>query len=236
MNASASFRTRRNSVRYPPRRVRISRMDLPTRETLIRRVRDLGDSGSWAEFWGLYEPVIGAYLRRLRVREHDAADLTQDVYLKLRRELPRFTLESQRGNFRGWLRRVTDNMVRDHFRAARRDEDRIEDAAEYKRAVEVSFDDSSERDAVRAREWRQNVMTVILEKARAEFTDRPKLWKCFDMTLLRRLPAKEVAAELGIDKVNNVYVYAHRVLQRVRALSEEFDPDESVAPLERGTP
>jgi len=209
-------------------------MDVPTRETLIRRVRNLGDGGSWAEFWGLYEPVIGTYLRRMRVSEHDAADLTQEVYLKLRRELPRFTLESQRGNFRGWLRRVTDNMVRDHFRAARRADDRIEDAAEYKRAVQVSFDDSSERDAVRAREWRQNVMAAILEKARAEFADRPKLWKCFDMTLLRRRPAKEVAAELGIDKPNNVYVYAHRVLQRVKALSEEYDPDESVAPAEGG--
>lgn len=211
-------------------------MDVPTRQTLIRRVRNTGDSSSWAEFWGLYEPVIGRYLRRLHVNDQDASDLAQEVYLKLRRELPNFSFDSERGHFRAWLRRVTDNMVRDHFRTRRRADQRIAGLAEYKQAVEASFDDGSNGEAAREVEWRRNVMAVILEKARAEFADRPRLWTCFDKTILQSLPAKQVAAELEIEKVNNVYVYAHRVMQRVRAMSNEFDPEQSIAPAERSKP
>jgi RNA polymerase sigma factor (sigma-70 family) len=200
-------------------------MDGPTRESLIRRVRDPGDSRSWDEFWRLYEPLIAQYLRRLRVSPHDSADLVQEVYLKLRREMPRFSLDHARGQFRGWLRRMTDNTVRDHFRNLKRRQDRLEDAADYMRAVQESFDDGAQRDAVREREWRQNVLETILQRARQEFAGRANLWACFEKTLIQRLPAKQVAAELGIEKVNNVYVYAHRVLTRIRALQAEYDPE-----------
>jgi RNA polymerase sigma factor (sigma-70 family) len=200
-------------------------MDDPTRESLIRRVRDPNDSDSWDEFWRLYEPLITRYLSRLRVAPHDAADLVQEVYLKLRREMPRFSLDHARGQFRGWLRRMTDNTVRDHFRNLKRRQDRLEDAAEYMRAVQESFDSGAERDAVREREWRQNVLETILQRARQEFAGRANLWPCFEKTLIQRLPAKQVASELGIEKVNNVYVYAHRVLTRIRALQAEYDPD-----------
>jgi RNA polymerase sigma-70 factor (ECF subfamily) len=207
-------------------------MEGSTRETLIGRVRDVNDEGAWGEFWQLYEPLIRQYLRRLNVSPHDAEDLTQNVYLKLRRELPKFKLDHARGQFRGWLRLMTDNTVRDHFRQAKRQRERLEDAADYWRAVADSFDEGPANDAAREREWKQNVVETIVQRVRKEFADRPTLWTCFEQTLIQRRPAKEVAAELGIDKVNNVYVYAHRVLQRVRALRAEYDSEDVLGDAE----
>ena len=73
-----------------------------------------------------------------------------------------------------------------------------------------------------------------MARVREEFKGREKTLACFEQATLLNRPAKDVAAELGIEKVNNVYVYAHRVLQRVRELCDEYDEDLDDAPAAPG--
>jgi Sigma-70 region 2 len=60
-----------------------------TRITLLERVRNLGDGRSWAEFHAIYRPLISGYLRGLGLKEHDADDLTQEVFRRLMAILPK---------------------------------------------------------------------------------------------------------------------------------------------------
>ena len=89
-------------------------MESPTtRETLIRRFRDQSDPRAWDEFYRTYEPLVRTYVRRFGPKEHDADDLVQDLFVKLRMQVARFELDHARGRFRAWLRTVVDNTVRD---------------------------------------------------------------------------------------------------------------------------
>jgi RNA polymerase sigma factor (sigma-70 family) len=194
-----------------------------TRVSLIRRVQNPDDRPAWGEFWARYEPLLRRYVRRLGVKGQDADDIIQDLFPKLQRLLPGFQLDHDRGQFRGWLRRVTDNNVRDSFRAMQRQRKRELEAADYLAAVQQSLADTPDGEAERNRKWARNMSDVILKQVRQEFAHRASTLACFEETILKQRPAKDVAAELGIAKVNNVYAYASKVFARVKALKKEYD-------------
>src|SRR5262245_57615236 len=78
------------------------------------------DASAWQRFVDLYSPLVFSWLRRAGFRDEDAADLLQDVFLLVSRSIPQFQRRGD-GTFRGWLRTITANRVREHFRS-RKDE------------------------------------------------------------------------------------------------------------------
>jgi RNA polymerase sigma-70 factor (ECF subfamily) len=198
-------------------------VDQNTRETLIRRIRDGNDRLAWDEFCQLYQPLVRVYVGRFRLQDHDADDLSQDIFTKLKGHMAKFDLDHSRGKFRGWLRSFTDNRVRDWLRAKSREKKLI--APVPAEEIAAAFADNDADDTRRRLEWQRSVFEVVLKQVRAEFKDRKKVLGCFELTTLAGRPAREAAAQLGIDSVNTVYVYAHRVLQRARDLCAEYDED-----------
>ena len=67
---------------------------------------------------------------------------------------------------------------------------------------------------------RRRSLEVVLPRAREKAS--PTAWACFEGRLVRRRPAAEIAAELGITS-NAVYVYVSRVLQDVRRRCAEIE-------------
>ena len=54
-----------------------------TRVSLLLRMRDVSDNGSWREFVECYGPRVLGWCRKCGLQEADAADATQMVLLKL---------------------------------------------------------------------------------------------------------------------------------------------------------
>src|SRR5262245_59330891 len=84
-----------------------------TSRTLLLRVRDADDREAWEAFVHRYAPRIFYCCRQYRLQESDAADITQEVLIKLVRVMRDFQYDPQRGSFRGWLKTVTANAARD---------------------------------------------------------------------------------------------------------------------------
>jgi hypothetical protein len=59
--------------------------DLPARTSvsLLQRLRQPHDKEAWERFVQLYTPLFFYWARRAGLREHDAADLVQDVFTTL---------------------------------------------------------------------------------------------------------------------------------------------------------
>ena len=86
-----------------------------TSSTLLARAR-ASDPVAWSRLVRLYSPLVFYWCREARLQSADAADVLQDVFHSVSRSLDRFRHEAERGSFRGWLRRITINKVRDHLR------------------------------------------------------------------------------------------------------------------------
>jgi RNA polymerase sigma factor (sigma-70 family) len=189
-----------------------------TRVSLLMRVCNLRDDRSWAEFHAIYRPLILGYLRGLKIREHDAYDLTQAVFCRLMVSLPKFELDRRKGRFRTYLWRLTYNTLVDRARRKK-----VRDRAEEEWVRQFSEADESESRRLEEtfiRRHRKRILEVALPRVRARVSKTA--WACFEGRLVHRRPAAELAAELGIT-ANSVYVYASRVLQEVRRRCAEIE-------------
>jgi RNA polymerase sigma-70 factor, ECF subfamily len=83
-----------------------------TPASLLERLRDPKADEAWGRFVELYSPLLLYWARRVGLREPDASDLVQEVFVVLLRKLPEFQYDARKG-FRSWLRTVTLNRWRE---------------------------------------------------------------------------------------------------------------------------
>src|SRR4051794_28974480 len=84
------------------------------------------DTDAWRQFYEIYRPLLSGWLRRYALQASDADDLIQDILEAARRELPDFHYDPGRGRFRGWLRQVMINRLREFWRARKRERPFVE--------------------------------------------------------------------------------------------------------------
>jgi RNA polymerase sigma-70 factor (ECF subfamily) len=173
--------------------------------TLLERVRQGGDESAWGRLVELYTPLLFGWARRCGESEHDAADLVQEVFVVLVQTLPTFEC-SPNGRFRGWLRTLLLNKLRDRKRRQVR-----ADRALAQRSREVELPDVAE--LFWEEDYRKELARRALELMQAEFA--PATWKACWETVVQGRVAREVALELGISE-NAVYIARCRVLRRLR--------------------
>ncbi len=82
-----------------------------TRASLLFRLRSPQDQEAWMEFVAIYEPVAYRLLRRHGLQDADAREVMQELFMAVSRSIERWDPAKDRGSFRGWLRRVTRNLV-----------------------------------------------------------------------------------------------------------------------------
>jgi RNA polymerase sigma-70 factor (ECF subfamily) len=177
-----------------------------TPASLLERLRDPAADEAWATFVDLYTPLLYHWANRVGLRDPDAADLVQDVFVLLLRKLPDFQYDARKG-FRNWLRTVTLNRWRE---LRRRRHPSVEAAGD------VTLDDLPAPDGDEPfweRDYRQHVARRVLLVMQREF--EPAAWKaCWECVVAGR-PAADVGKELGLSP-GAVRVAKFRVLSRLR--------------------
>ncbi len=175
-----------------------------TSRTLLERVR-LHDPEAWRRFVLLYGPVIYAWGQRAGLQSHDASDLTQEVFQTVAASISRFRRERPGDSFRGWLRTIAANKIRDHFRAQQNR------ATSYEAIENIAAPDpaSFDNDPQAAKALAQRALELI----QIEF--EATTWQAFLACTVSKLTAPQAAAELGLT-VAAVYKAKSRVMNRLR--------------------
>jgi RNA polymerase sigma-70 factor (ECF subfamily) len=136
----------------------------------------------------LYTPLLFSWARRAGEDEHAAADLVQEVFLILLRTLPTFQSDG-RGKFRGWLRTIMLNKLRDRKRQEAREARVIALRAQTEELPDIS-------ELFWEGEYQRELTRRALQLMQEEFA--PTTWKaCWETVVLGRSP-QEVAVELGM--------------------------------------
>jgi RNA polymerase sigma-70 factor, ECF subfamily len=183
----------------------------PTSVSLLDRLRAARpDDPEWVRLEEIYKPLIRRWLGRVPGLGDESADLTQEVFLVMVRDIPRFERRRE-GSFRAWVRQVTVNVLRNHRKRQFR-----------KRAVgmdacDAFLDGLAKPNSELAREWDLDHDRHIFQKLQATVQPgfAPATWEAFRRFALDGLPAAQVAAELGLT-VNAVTLAKSRILKRLR--------------------
>ena len=192
--------------------------DTPTSGTLLMRLRELDDREAWNEFVERYTPRIYGWCRRYRLQESDAADVTQEVLGKLVKVIRSFEYDPRRGSFRGWLKTVTNNAVRD-FWADLSGPDRGSGDTRIGEVLAAIQDPGaiSELTAALEEEAERTLLREAEERVRLRV--QPHTWDAYRLLATEGLSAAEVAVRLSMP-VAEVYVAKSRV---VKSLREEVE-------------
>jgi RNA polymerase sigma-70 factor, ECF subfamily len=180
----------------------------PTPVSLLEQLQQPPEDAqiAWRRFVQLYTPLLFNWTRRLGAPPRDAADLVQDVFQVLARELPAFRYRPGL-RFRAWLWTILRNKWRDHLRHQLAAPPEADVAALETVTVPDNVEEMSEE------EYRTHLVGRALRLMQAEFAEAD--WKACWQNVMEGRPAAEVAAELGLT-VNQVYLAKSRILHRLR--------------------
>src|SRR3954454_7603038 len=90
-----------------------------TSSSLLMRLRG-GDAAAWERLTALYAPLVYHWCRTMRLAEQDMPDVFQQVFQSVASHIQAFRKDRPGDTFRHWLRAITRNKVRDHFRRSAR--------------------------------------------------------------------------------------------------------------------
>jgi RNA polymerase sigma-70 factor (ECF subfamily) len=175
-----------------------------------------GDPRAWERLVSLTTPLVLYWCCR-GVPAADAQDVGQEVFCAVARALGAFRRNRPRDSFRGWLRTITRNKVRDYWKRQRAAGPVGEGGSDAQArlqqvAAEESSDDDGPADADEKRLLYRRAVELLESAVDA------KTWQAFCRVEIEGRAAAEVAAALGMS-VNAVYLAKGRVRKRLR---EEF--------------
>lgn len=176
-----------------------------TSATLLERVRDPANQEAWERFVQLYTPLFFSWAARAGLQQQDAADLVQEVFVTLLRNLPKFRYQRD-GSFRGWLQRLVRNKWCEIQRRAP-----IPANTQGKPLLDVPG--PSDADALDETHHRQYLVQRALALIRGDF--EATTWRAWQEYAVAGRPALEVARELKITP-HAIYLSKARVLRRLR--------------------
>src|SRR5579871_3801498 len=164
---------------------------------------------SWDEIVRAHSARVYRLAYRLTGNQHDAEDLTQEVFVRVFRSLSSYTP----GTFEGWLHRITTNLFLDMAR--RRQRIRFEGLGEDA-AGRLSGDEPTPAQAFDARHLDGDVQQALAALA-------PEYRAAVVLCDIEGLSYEEVASTLGV-KLGTVRSRIHRGRAQLRVALEHRRP------------
>ncbi|MCO5966961.1 MULTISPECIES: RNA polymerase sigma factor SigE [Actinoallomurus] len=169
---------------------------------------------SWDDIVREHSARVYRLAYRLTGNQHDAEDLTQEVFVRVFRSLSNYTP----GTFEGWLHRITTNLFLDMVRRRQRIrfEGLADDAAERLRGREPS-----PAQAYEDRHFDDDIQTALDALA-------PEYRAAVVLCDIEGLSYEEIAATLGV-KMGTVRSRIHRGRAQLRDALAHRAPDPKVS-------
>ncbi len=162
---------------------------------------------------------------RYGMQSADAADLAQEVLIRVSQNIHRFDHDRAHAKFRTWLGTLIRSVLVDRFRATPRDI--ASGLPEVQAELEsLPGQDSAQWHRVIDTEARNEVFRWAAKRIQKEYA--ASSWDAFWKTCVENQPVQQVADDLG-RSIGAIYTSRSRIMKRLRAEVQKFD--ESAEPL-----
>lgn len=192
-----------------------SRELIPTRMTLIERLKSWDDQESWREFFETYWKLIYCVAIKAGLSRQDAEDVVQETVVSVSKNITNFKADASYGSFKAWLLRMTRWRVMNRLSRRppeetfrfHRNRGTISDEAGT--ATEESLAGPNDQfDAIWDEEWSNNMLLVALDKLKRRVS--AKHYQIYYAHVIQDMPVKKVCKLLGTN-IAQVYLIKHRL-------------------------
>jgi RNA polymerase sigma-70 factor (ECF subfamily) len=201
---------------------------IPTRKSLLSRLKRWDDQESWQEFFKAYSLLIYRVASKAGLTDAEAQDVVQETIIVVARKIPGFNYDPALGSFKSWLLLITRRRIEKQlkkrlpFKAEQtspKHPSNVVPARAYTgdtrtgTVERIADPNGFDLDAAWDAEWEKNLWDMALARVKTQV--KPKQFQMFDLYVLKEWPVKEVARALGVS-VAHVYVNKHRVVGLIR--------------------
>lgn len=200
---------------------------IPTRASLLERLKDLGDQASWNEFYQTYRELIYSVARKAGLNETEAEEVVQDTVISVAKKMPGFRYDSAVDSFKGWLLTVTRWRILDQLQKrspvgvhasacppAAPLQSTLKrglqpDATDRTATIERVADPAGfDLTAIWDEEWEKNLLHAALARIKRQV--HPQHYEIYHLHVILGKPVREVVRTLGVS-LGQVYLAKHRV-------------------------
>jgi RNA polymerase sigma factor (sigma-70 family) len=190
---------------------------LPTRNSLLGRLKDWGDQASWQDFFNNYWRLIYGVAIKAGLSDAEAQDVVQETVIAVARKIKDFEVGSEHGSFKAWLLNLTRWRITDQFRkrpklAAPR-EPATGTSTRTSTADRIPDPASLDLDAVWNQEWEQSLAETAMRKVQQQVS--ASQYQMFQLHVMKEWPARQVARKLGV-KLSQVYFAKYRITRLMK--------------------
>jgi RNA polymerase sigma-70 factor, ECF subfamily len=189
-----------------------------TRVSLLLRIKDRQDGAAWREFDDVYRPMLRRFALTYGADATEADDVVQHCMTAIHEHIDRFEYDPSKGRFKGWLKTLVNNRIRNLIRKRK---ERIAMTGEFA-GVTANADDDPE--AIFERIWMDEHLKHALKLVSREVEE--KTFNAFVDYVIRERPVEEICAEHGLN-ANQVHKSKYRLTKKLAEKMAALTGEES---------
>jgi RNA polymerase sigma factor (sigma-70 family) len=199
---------------------------IPTRATLIQRLKNWQDESSWQDFFETYWRFIYGVARKSGLTTAEAQDVVQETMVSVAKHIPSFKYDPAIGSFKAWLMNMTRWRITDQIRHRSSPHGRAgtgdylpDGVSELDRVVDPT---SETLNQIWDAEWEANLLEAALTRVKRRLD--PQLYQIFDLYVNKNWAAEKVADAFQTS-LSQVYVAKHRVVEMIRTEVQRLEKE-----------
>jgi RNA polymerase sigma-70 factor (ECF subfamily) len=193
---------------------------LPTRKSLLTRLKHWDDDESWRTFFEMYWKLIYCAAMRAGLKDEEAQEVVQETVINVSKSIKTFKYRPENGSFKGWLLQLTRWRIKDQLRRRQRRMVTVTEE-EANRAMYAAEDMSGQapgdtreelENFVSEASWDEGWESTLLDAALTRLKARvdARQYQVFHQLVLKGRTPNEVARALKISKAK-IYLIKHRL-------------------------
>jgi len=194
---------------------------IPTRESLLSRIKNWDDRDSWRDFFDTYWRLIYGTARKAGLSDAEAQDIVQETVLSVARNIEGFKYDPAVCSFKSWMLQLTRWRIINQLKKRSAEAGRFVTTAGVPAKLSgdtatidrVPDPTGNALEAIWESEWEDNLLNAALERVKRRVT--PGQFQIYDLHCLEGWPVWKVAQTLGIN-VGRVYLAKHRIGRLLR--------------------
>lgn len=184
---------------------------IPTRHSLLARMKDWQDQKSWQDFFDTYWRLIYAVAIRCGLTHSEAEEVVQETVLCVAKRIGEFKNDPAFGSFKSWLLLITRRRIADQFRKRlplAQSPARPQETTRTSTVDRMPDPGSQDLDALWDDQWEKNMLEVAMQNVKNQTS--PRQFMLFHQLVVKEWPASKVVEKFGVN-LAQVYMARYRV-------------------------
>jgi len=190
---------------------------IPTRWTLLEKLKNWEDGESWQEFVSTYWKLIYGMAIKSGLSDAEAQDAVQETVLSVAKKIGEYRTDPSYGSFKGWLSLITRRRIADQFRkrpeGLRQSRKASSETTRTPTEERVADPASLNWEEVWDDQWKQNLMDVAIERVKQQSS--PKDYLLFHQQVVKEWPVAKVAQKYHVSRAA-AYMAKYRISKLIK--------------------